>query len=151
MDTAGDGVFAIFDETDDAIRCALDIREQVRPLGFELRAGVHLGHCWNADAKCAGADVHIGARLVSAAEPGEVLISEVAAERACESGLVLTDRGTRSLQGLPGTWRVFAIGTEQPDAVLGARRATPDAPFLGARSKTSLTDRRSSIYLGTSI
>jgi len=119
MDTAGDGVFTIFDETDDAIRCALDIREAVRPLGFELRAGVHLGHCWNADAKCVGADVHIGARLASAADPGEILISDVAADRTREAGLELTDRGTRSLKGLPGTWHVFAVGTEQPAAVLG--------------------------------
>jgi class 3 adenylate cyclase len=119
MDTAGDGVFAIFDETDDAIRCALDIREAVRPLGLELRAGVHLGHCWSADAKCVGADVHIGARLAGAAGPGEVLISDVAAERTREAGLELTDRGTRSLKGVPGTWRVFAVGTEQPAAVFG--------------------------------
>ena len=119
MDTAGDGVFAIFDETDDAIRCALDIREAVRPLGLELRAGVHLGHCWNADAKCVGADVHIGARLASAADPGEVLISHVAAERTREAGLELTDRGTRSLKGVPGTWRVFAVGAEETAAVLG--------------------------------
>lgn len=119
MDTAGDGVFAIFDETDDAIRCALDIRDAVRPLGLELRAGVHLGHCWNADAKCVGADVHIGARLASAADPGEVLISHVAAERAREAGLELTDRGTRSLKGVPETWRVFAVGEEETAAVLG--------------------------------
>jgi class 3 adenylate cyclase len=119
MDTAGDGFFAIFDETDDAIRCALDIRESVRPLGLELRAGVHLGHCWKADAKCAGADVHTGARLAGAADPGEVLISEAAAERARRAGLELTDRGIRSLKGLPGTRRVFAVGTKQPAAVLG--------------------------------
>jgi class 3 adenylate cyclase len=108
MDTAGDGFFAIFDEADDALGCALEIRESVRPLGLELRAGVHLGHCWKADAKCAGADVHIGARLASAADPGEILLSEVAADRAREAGLELTDRGVRSLKGLPGTRRVFA-------------------------------------------
>ena len=123
MDTAGDGFFAIFDETDDAIRGALDIRESVRPLGLELRAGVHLGHCWKADAKCAGADVHVGARLAGAADPGEVLISEAAAERADQAGLELTDRGIRSLKGLPGTLRVFAVGTKQPAAVLGPRRS----------------------------
>ena len=120
MDTAGDGFFAIFDAADEAIRCALDIRESVRPLGFELRAGVHLGHCWNADAKCAGADVHIGARLASAADPGEVMVSEVAAERSRQAGLELIDRGTRSLKGLPGMRRVFAVGTEEPAPALGS-------------------------------
>ena len=114
MDTAGDGFFAIFDETVDAIRCALDIRESVRPFGFELRSGIHLGHCWKADEKCAGADVHIGARLTSAADPGEILTSEEAAERALQAGLGLTDRGSRALKGLPGSRRVFAVSIEQP-------------------------------------
>lgn len=109
MDTAGDGFFAIFDETADAIRCALDVNDSVRELGLELRSGVHLGHCWKADQKCAGADVHIGARLAGAADPGEVLISEEAAEQARRAGVALTDRGVRSLKGVPGGRRVFAV------------------------------------------
>lgn len=109
MDTAGDGFFAIFDETADAIRCALDVGEAVRELGVELRSGVHLGHCWRADQKCAGADVHIGARLASAADPGEILISEEAAGIARKAGVALTDRGVRSLKGVPGGRRVYAV------------------------------------------
>ena len=117
MDTAGDGFFAIFDEAADALRCALEIRESARPLGLELRAGAHLGHCWNADDKCAGADVHVGARLAGIADPGEVLLSEEAAERARRAGLAITERGVRSLKGLPGTWRVFAARTESRQPV----------------------------------
>ena len=109
MDTAGDGFFAIFDETADAIRCALDVGESVSELGIKLRSGVHLGHCWRADQKCAGADVHIGARLASAADPGEILISEEAAEQARQAGVALTDRGVRSLKGVPGGRQVFAV------------------------------------------
>jgi len=71
--------------------------------------------------RSAPADVHVGARLAGAADPGEVLISEAAAERAGQAGLELTDRGIRSLKGLPGTLRVFAVGTKQPAAVLGPR------------------------------
>ena len=111
MDTAGDGFFAIFDETGDAIQGALDICVSVQSLGVKLRSGIHLGHCWKADEKCAGADVHIGARLASAAEPGEILISEEAAERARQAGLAVRDRGVRSLKGLPGSRRVFAVTT----------------------------------------
>ena len=109
MDTAGDGFFAIFDEIADAIHCALDIRVSVQPLGLELRSGIHLGHCWKADQKCAGADVHIGARLASAAEPGEILISEEAAEQTRGARLEVRDRGVRSLKGLPGSRRVFTV------------------------------------------
>ena len=112
MDTAGDGFFAIFDDVADALGCALEIRESARRLGLELRAGVHVGHCWNADDKCAGADVHVGARLAGIANPGEVLLSEEAAERARRAGLATTEWGVRSLKGLPGTWRVYAVGAE---------------------------------------
>jgi class 3 adenylate cyclase len=117
MDTAGDGFFAIFDETADAIHCAHDIRAaSVKQLGLELRSGVHLGHCWKADEKCAGADIHVGARLASAAAPGEVLISEEAAGQARQAGLVITARGVHSLKGLPGTRRLFAAEPQDPPA-----------------------------------
>jgi class 3 adenylate cyclase len=69
MDTAGDGFFAIFDETTGAIRAALDIRKAVRPLGVARRSGVHLGHCWKADEECAGADVYSRATSRERREP----------------------------------------------------------------------------------
>lgn len=128
MDTAGDGFFATFEEVPDALRCALEIREGSRRLGLELRAGAHLGRCWNADEKCAGADVHVGARLAGIASPGEVLLSEETAERAHRAGLATTERGTRSLKGLPGTWRVFAVatGSRQPVRSQHSRRGGSD-------------------------
>ena len=109
MDMAGDGFFAILDEAEDAIHCALDIRLAARRLGLELRSGIHLGRCWLADEKCAGAEVHVGARLAGCAAPGEVLVSEEVAQQARHVGVALADRGVRSLKGLPGTRRVFAI------------------------------------------
>jgi class 3 adenylate cyclase len=109
VDTAGDGFFAIFDETADTIRCAIEIRQSADQLGLDLRSGVHLGHCWKADEKCAGVDVHVGARLASAADSGEVLVSQEAAERARQAGIGIADRGVRSLKGLPGYRRVFAV------------------------------------------
>src|SRR5437867_2619428 len=43
IDTAGDGFFASFDGPARAIRCAAAIGSGVRPLGLEVRAGVHTG------------------------------------------------------------------------------------------------------------
>ena len=120
MDTAGDGFFAIFDEAADAIRGALEIRRSAGQLVLELRSGVHLGHCWKADDKCAGADVHVGARLAEAARPGEMLVSEEAADRARAMGIAVVDRGVRSLKGLPGTRRVFAVVTEPEPSSIAA-------------------------------
>ncbi|HEY3217958.1 MAG TPA: alpha/beta fold hydrolase, partial [Candidatus Limnocylindria bacterium] len=43
VDTAGDGFFATFDGPGRAIRCALAVRDSVRGLGLEIRAGLHAG------------------------------------------------------------------------------------------------------------
>ena len=130
IDTAGDGVFAVFDETVDAIGCALDIRSTMAQLGVELRSGVHAGHCWSASEKCAGVDVHVGARVAAAASPGEVLVSEQAAGLARRAGIVLIDRGALALKGLPGLHHVFAVVPESPliDRRRPAGRASADAP-----------------------
>jgi class 3 adenylate cyclase len=109
MDSAGDGIFAIFDETEDAVRCAMAIRLAAPRLGLEVRSGIHAGHCWIAEAKCAGADVHVGARIAGRARAGEILVSEQAADRTRRTGIPLADRGTEALQGLPGQWHVFAV------------------------------------------
>jgi hypothetical protein len=45
IDNAGDSFLAIFDGPARAVRCAVAIREAVRGLGLELRAGVHTGEC----------------------------------------------------------------------------------------------------------
>jgi class 3 adenylate cyclase len=45
VDTAGDGFFATFDGPARAVRAACAIRDGVRPLGLEIRAGVHTGEC----------------------------------------------------------------------------------------------------------
>ena len=109
MDSAGDGFFAIFDETTDAIRCAIAIRRAAARLGLEVRSGIHAGHCWKADAKCAGADVHVGARIANRARAGEILLSQEAVERAHQTGVTFSDRGTAPLKGLPGRRRLFAV------------------------------------------
>lgn len=109
MDTAGDGVFAVFDDPAGALRCARAMRDALAPLGLVLCAGVHAGHCWTADGKCAGADVHVGARLAETAEPGQILASEEAATPAAREGLRLEEAGVVRLKGFAEPRRVFAL------------------------------------------
>ncbi len=54
VDTAGDGFFAAFDGPARAVTCAAAIVEAVRPLGIELRAGVHTGEVETIDGKIGG-------------------------------------------------------------------------------------------------
>lgn len=110
MDTAGDGIFAIFDASRAAVGAAIEIGRSVRNLGVELRSGIHVGHCWEVDEKCAGADVHVGARLAECARPGEILVSEAVAERVRSAGFAVVEHRRRALKGLPGSWRVYAVG-----------------------------------------
>jgi len=111
VDTAGDGFFARFDGPARAIACARDIREQVTSLGLEVRAGIHTGECERVGEKIAGLAVNVGARVSGAAAPGEVLVSSTVKDLVAGSGIEFEDRGTHGLKGVPGEWRLYAVGS----------------------------------------
>jgi pimeloyl-ACP methyl ester carboxylesterase len=105
----GDGVLATFDGPAGAIRCALAIREAMRGLDLEVRAGVHTGEVELRGDDIGGIAVHIAARVATAADAGEVLISRTVADLIAGSGAQLTDRGEHDLKGIPDRWRLFAV------------------------------------------
>jgi pimeloyl-ACP methyl ester carboxylesterase len=111
INIAGDSVLATFDGPARAIRCACAIRDAVRRLGIEIRAGLHTGECevMSSGANVGGIAVHIGARVVAAAGRGEVLVSSTVKDLVVGSGLRFEGRGTRSLKGVPAKWRLFAV------------------------------------------
>jgi class 3 adenylate cyclase len=113
IDTAGDGLFAMFDGPARAIRCACAVRDAVRPLGLAVRVGVHTGECEVIGAKIGGLAVHIGARVTAAAGVGDVLVSSTVKDLVAGSGLRFEDRGTHALKGVPGDWRLFAVASGQ--------------------------------------
>ena len=108
VDTAGDGFFASFDGPARGIRAACAIRDGVRQLGLEIRAGLHTGECELLRDKIGGIAVHTGARVAAAAEPGEVLVSSTVKDLVAGSGIVFADRGERELKGL-GSWRLYSV------------------------------------------
>jgi class 3 adenylate cyclase len=108
MDTSGDGFFAIFREPVPAVAAGLGIVDAVRPLGLTVRVGVHTGDCFLADGKCTGLAIHIGARIVALAAPGEVLVSEAVRTGAGDANW-FGDRGVHELKGVPGAWQLFAV------------------------------------------
>ncbi len=111
VDTAGDGFFATFDGPARAIRCAQAILGAVRPLGLDVRAGLHTGEVELADGKVAGIAVNIGARVAAQASAGEVLVSGTVKDLVAGSGLEFDDRGVAALKGIPGEWRLFAVAS----------------------------------------
>jgi class 3 adenylate cyclase len=111
VDTAGDGFFATFDGPARAIECALAICEAVRPLGIEVRAGIHTGEVETIDGKVGGLGVHIGSRVSAVAGPSEVLVSSTVKDLVAGSGLVLEDTGEHELKGVPDRWRLYRVAT----------------------------------------
>ena len=109
IDTAGDGFLAAFDGPARAVRCARAIADDVRSLGIDVRAGLHTGECEVIGDKLGGIAVHIGARVAALADAGEVLVSSTVKDLVAGSGLSFADRGSRSLKGVPGEWRIFAV------------------------------------------
>jgi class 3 adenylate cyclase/esterase/lipase len=109
IDVAGDGLFAIFDGPARAIRCACTIRDAVRQLDLQVRAGLHTGECEVAGSKVSGIAVHTGARVAAAARPQEVLVSATVKDLVAGSGIQFDDRGSHALKGVPGDWRLFAV------------------------------------------
>jgi class 3 adenylate cyclase len=109
VDTAGDGFLATFDGPARAIRCAKGIRDAVRSLGIETRIGIHTGECERVDNKVAGIAVHTGARVMAAAQPGEIVVSSTVKDLVAGSGLNFREHGPHTLKGIPGEWRLFAV------------------------------------------
>jgi class 3 adenylate cyclase len=108
IDTAGDGFFATFDGPARAVRCALEIRDAVRSLGLEIRAGVHTGECETIAGKTGGIAVIIGSRVREQAAPGDVLATSTVKDLTAGSGLRFVPQGTRKLKGVPDEWQIFS-------------------------------------------
>jgi class 3 adenylate cyclase len=109
VDTAGDGFFATFDGPGRAIRCAETIIAGVRPLGVDVRAGVHTGECEVAAGKVAGIAVVVGARVAALARPGQILATSTVRDLVAGSDILFEERGEYELKGVPGRWRVLAV------------------------------------------
>jgi class 3 adenylate cyclase len=104
----GDGLLATFDGPGRGIRAARAVRDSVRPLGIDVRAGLHTGEIERRGDDVAGIGVHIGARVGALAGPGEVLVTSTVKDLVIGSELGFDDRGTQVLKGVPGEWHLWA-------------------------------------------
>jgi class 3 adenylate cyclase len=110
----GDGVLATFDGPARAISCARELAAAVADLGIEIRAGLHSGECELRGEDVGGLAVHIGARVMAEAGPGEVLVSGTVKDLVVGSGIEFAGRGTAELRGVPGEWRLYALAPAGP-------------------------------------
>jgi len=79
-------------------------------VGLTARAAVHTGEVELQDADVRGIAVHLAARVLDAAGPGEVLVTSTTRDLLDGSDLVFTDRGEFDLRGIEGRRTLFALG-----------------------------------------
>lgn len=106
----GDGSLASFDSPGGAIRSAEATIAAVNRLGIEIRVGIHTGEVEVRGDDVGGIAVHIGARVMAAARPGEVLVSAAVPPLVTGSNITFEDRGPHALKGVDGEWNLFAVG-----------------------------------------
>jgi class 3 adenylate cyclase/DNA polymerase III delta prime subunit len=109
VDTAGDGFLARFDAPAPAVRAAVAAVATVTPLRIEIRAGLHTGEVEIDGDAVTGVGVHLAARVMGQAGPGQVLVSATVRELLAGSGLGFVDLGARELKGFTEPWRLFAL------------------------------------------
>ncbi len=111
--TTGDGLLAVFDSPTRAVRCAASMVAASRSMGMEIRVGVHTGEVELVGDDVRGIAVHVAARVLALAGPGEVLLTTTTADLVEGSGLRLEDAGAHELKGLSGerqVWRLSEAG-----------------------------------------
>jgi class 3 adenylate cyclase len=109
VQSTGDGFLVTFDGPARAIRCANAVRGAVRPLGLDLRIGVHTGEIVAAGTEISGIAVHLAARIAAAARAGDVLVSSTVKDLVAGSGIRFSDRGSHALKGFDGEMRLYAV------------------------------------------
>ena len=133
VNTAGDAFFVTFQRPTAGVECAWAIRSAVHDIGLDIRSGVHLGECEVRGEEVTGLEVHAAARIMAAADDGEILLSQAVVDAIGQVAMKSVDRGARTLKGVPGEWRLWSLqsidGNALPAFVL-SRESTgrPQSP-----------------------
>jgi class 3 adenylate cyclase/tetratricopeptide (TPR) repeat protein len=125
LNISGDGFLAVFAGPARAIACADALRQAIRDLSLETRCGIHTGEVEGSGKTVGGIGVHIAARVMAEAGPGEILVSRSVRDSVEGSGIGLEDRGPRVLKGVAGERRLYAVTSVPADISHGRPTASP--------------------------
>jgi class 3 adenylate cyclase len=107
--TTGDGVLALFDGSERAVRAAAAICLAAKSLGLTIRAGIHTGEVEVAAGDVRGLAVHVAARVMALAGPSQVFVSATTRELVADSGLTFVDAGSHELKGVSGARQLYCL------------------------------------------
>ena len=143
----GDGTLSIFDNSVDAVLCAIDIQKDLRaPVEVPLRIGIHVGNIVIEPNGIIGDAVNLASRIESFSIPGGVMVSDTVYDQVKnQPDMGFVDLGSFNLKNVERPFRIFAISTSGltvPDpaflqgkgektASLGFNFPEPENPVLG--------------------
>ena len=107
--STGDGVLATFDGPGRAIQCAGALSQELSRIEISLRTGIHMGEIETRGDDVGGVAVHLASRVMSAAAPGEILVSRTVKDLVIGSGIAFSDRGAHHLKGIDGVWQLYSV------------------------------------------
>jgi class 3 adenylate cyclase len=119
----GDEVMYVATNPAAAAEIALELRDAVagHPVLAGLRGGLVFGEVVAQDGDYYGREVNLAARVVAAAEPGQILTSAAVADALAASDVItVRTQGERALRGFENPVALFAVTR--------ARAATPERP-----------------------
>ena len=110
--STGDGVLCIFDGPARAISAAQSLIQSLGALDLRIRAGLHTGEIEPRQSDVTGLAVHVAARLLTVAQPGEVLVTRTVADLVAGADIRFAERGRHVLKGIPGEWQLLAVAKD---------------------------------------
>ncbi|HEX3161939.1 MAG TPA: alpha/beta fold hydrolase [Pseudolabrys sp.] len=135
---SGEDMIGYFDGPARAVRCALALRDAAHAFGLELAAGVHTGEIEIRDQEFAGLTVHVAKDISTKARATEVLVSGVVADLVAGSGLNFAERGSQTLDGMPGELRLLAVTDAQHPELITPSARPAGVEALSAREREVL-------------
>ena len=109
LKTTGDGFLAAFDSASRAVRCAQAMANASQSMGLDIRVGCHTGEIVVQKNDAFGVAVHVSARVMSLAAPGQVLVSWTTHELLAGGGIETASIGMHALKGIQGERELFRI------------------------------------------
>lgn len=107
----GDGFMIAFAEPVQAVRCCIDIQQQLSraPEAIRVRMGVHAGKSVRRGDDLFGRNVAMAARVASQADGGQILVSQTVRDAASTAGIGFDTGRDAELKGFAGSHRLYAV------------------------------------------
>ncbi len=141
--TGGDSVLAEFGSAVEAVRCAVEIQEELRVRNAEqsddrrmrFRIGINVGDVMVRDGDLFGDGVNVAARIEGLCAPGEVYVSgSVHGQVEGKLSLGFEDKGEQSVKNIAKPVRVYRVRTSTGENIdqdaTGDSLPLPDKPSI---------------------